>query len=610
MNLLREYIRRKLIEQSSGGGLLIVVDIQPEYESGATFDIGDMLRAAAEYDEVLFLYNGADTLGMIDEASLKNYYFEKLDYDEEVFEELISVSEFFDKGYGFFRDVMDSDICFDRNSVIKIVNYMVDNDVQDIRDLEEEDIEAVGVNELLFDDLEDYGFWVPELQDVLPRWDGSDIAGGARNECLAEVEILAAAQGLSFNQVDQFIYEGDDRYTESVLTESMLFEGRYEAETTQISRAVVNWVKGIFAKGLPQDEVPKYKRGYPYHDIGIRMFDVPPSLKDQLNRLTATVKVDPDLGVMQDTFEVAGKAGTSMQGTKDLQVQIYLRSDFTLQDMNDFIADLKETIIHELEHTGQSEELKDTAEPHDGRGYDWNKLDGLRNYYSSQSEMEAYAKGAFKKAKVKGITYPEAIDDHINSTMETFIRRFKKFEDAGVTNRLDYNEQDLRDYFQVELRDQILDIARLKYPKAHGLNESNVLAMGMCFPFAAKKAEEWFDDHFTKGRPGRAPKRHPDLNNMDKFKVVHGKVTDKWKSPPKPIVHAWVEMGDLVFDDQTRHTKPDGIPKDVYYDMYQPEVVAEYTAEEAVNNCIMKGEGPWDEGLADTMKQRDAWMKR
>ena len=55
MNLLREYIRRKLIEQSSGGGLLIVVDIQPEYESGATFDIGDMLRAAAEYDEVLFL---------------------------------------------------------------------------------------------------------------------------------------------------------------------------------------------------------------------------------------------------------------------------------------------------------------------------------------------------------------------------------------------------------------------------------------------------------------------------------------------------------------------------------------------------------------------------
>ena len=56
---------------------LVVVDIQPEYEDNATFDIGDMLRSAAEeYDSVLFLFNGEDTLGMISESALKNYYFE------------------------------------------------------------------------------------------------------------------------------------------------------------------------------------------------------------------------------------------------------------------------------------------------------------------------------------------------------------------------------------------------------------------------------------------------------------------------------------------------------------------------------------------------------
>ena len=137
------------------------------------------------------------------------------------------------------------------------------------------------------------------------------------------------------------------------------------------------------------------------------------------------------------------------------------------------------------------------------------------------------------------------------------------------------------------------------------LNEQRILAVGMCFPFAIQKAEEWFDSHF-EARKGRAPKRHPDLNNMDKFKVVHGKVTDQWKTPPKPIVHAWVEMGDPVFDDQTKMTKPDGVPKDVYYDMYQPEVIEEYTAEEAVVNCTMKGEGPWNKGLRDIMNQRDS----
>jgi hypothetical protein len=63
---------------------------------------------------------------------------------------------------------------------------------------------------------------VPELEEVLPQWSGSDLAGGARNDCMAEVEILGAAQGLSFNHVDQFIYEGNNRYTET-LTEAAAF---------------------------------------------------------------------------------------------------------------------------------------------------------------------------------------------------------------------------------------------------------------------------------------------------------------------------------------------------------------------------------------------------
>ena len=142
------------------------------------------------------------------------------------------------------------------------------------------------------------------------------------------------------------------------------------------------------------------------------------------------------------------------------------------------------------------------------------------------------------------------------------------------------------------------------------IHEEKVLAMGMCFPFAYQKAEEWFETHFMKGGKGRRPKRHPDLNDKSKFKVVHGTITDKWKKPPKPVVHGWVEMGDLVFDDQSKITKPDGVPKDVYYDMYQPEVYKEFTAEEAIINCAKYGgEGPWDEDLYAMMQDRDAWLQ-
>jgi len=149
----------------------------------------------------------------------------------------------------------------------------------------------------------------------------------------------------------------------------------------------------------------------------------------------------------------------------------------------------------------------------------------------------------------------------------------------------------------------------LGWSLSENLREANIQATGMCFPFAYQKADEWFENHFIKGNPGRAPQKHRDLNNKAKFKVVHGTVTDKWKSPPKPIVHGWVEMGDLVFDSQTSATKPGGIDKEFYYDMYQPEAYKEFTAEEAIVNCIKYGgEGPWDDELYAMHQKRDAWM--
>ena len=104
------------------------------------------------------------------------------------------------------------------------------------------------------------------------------------------------------------------------------------------------------------------------------------------------------------------------------------------------------------------------------------------------------------------------------------------------------------------------------------------IAMGMCYPFAVNMAKE-----------SQVSAR----NDLKKFKVVHGKVTDKFSGDS--YNHSWVEKGGLVFDDQTKITKPDGIPKDVYYDLYQPEISKEYTAAEAIVNCVNTGHaGPWE----------------
>tara|TARA_A200000159_G_C7054303_1_gene227561 strand:- start:64 stop:456 length:393 start_codon:yes stop_codon:yes gene_type:complete len=113
------------------------------------------------------------------------------------------------------------------------------------------------------------------------------------------------------------------------------------------------------------------------------------------------------------------------------------------------------------------------------------------------------------------------------------------------------------------------------------------IALGQCYPFANKMAQQWSSDKVDSS--GNV---HPDIDNKDKFKVVHGRITDKFSG--ESVDHAWVEMDGVVFDDQTKHTKPDGVPKGTYYDLYQPQVSDEYTAEESMINCVKSGhQGPW-----------------
>ena len=103
------------------------------------------------------------------------------------------------------------------------------------------------------------------------------------------------------------------------------------------------------------------------------------------------------------------------------------------------------------------------------------------------------------------------------------------------------------------------------------------IAIGQCYPFAVNMAKD---------------SQVSDRNDLKKFKVVHGRVTDKFSGDSYD--HAWVEKGNVVFDDQTKFTKPDGIPKDAYYDLFQPEVSEEYTAAQTIMKCVESGHaGPW-----------------
>ena len=137
--LLKESLRKKLIEYKNitkkqsrilteatiNGKTIINVDIQPEYQSYISFNLNEwvnFLNQSTENNNIIFLYNGQDTLGMVSESEYIDWLF-NLGIDEEV----IDNATFFDKGYAFFRYCMDNSI--DEDAIVDLIKYMVTNDI-------------------------------------------------------------------------------------------------------------------------------------------------------------------------------------------------------------------------------------------------------------------------------------------------------------------------------------------------------------------------------------------------------------------------------------------------------------------------------------------------
>jgi len=141
------------------------------------------------------------------------------DYVEKECEEQINWNRFdiVDKGYGYFREAMDSDV--PESLIIKVIRRMYQEKVSDSREL--------------FDGSEDpndfiewfkslgYGDYDAEhsasiiLNGISVEWtsvvqlrkfNGAYIVGGGRNECLREVELLMNAFNIKYKRIDSLVY--------------------------------------------------------------------------------------------------------------------------------------------------------------------------------------------------------------------------------------------------------------------------------------------------------------------------------------------------------------------------------------------------------------------
>lgn len=133
INNLNKKRNRIINENEFNGKTIINVDIQKEYENWITFNINDwvdFINDNYKNNNIIFLYNG-ESMGMTDKNSYIYWLFE-LGINEEVLES----SDFYDKGYAYFRYCMDNSI--DEDNIVDLVKFMLKHNINDSRDINTE----------------------------------------------------------------------------------------------------------------------------------------------------------------------------------------------------------------------------------------------------------------------------------------------------------------------------------------------------------------------------------------------------------------------------------------------------------------------------------------
>lgn len=168
----------------------IICDIQPQYQKCISFNLPEATNWINEGtpENTIFFFVGPE-LDCDTKEDVMDFFVEY-----ELKDEFLNQSKWIDKNYAFFRDWMDQGIS--RDKIVWAVKWMIEEGIYDSRDLEME-----------VEDLEEGNIYLPSFDfAVLKEFDGAEIIGGGRNECLEELTILLDAMEIKYTINNQFVY--------------------------------------------------------------------------------------------------------------------------------------------------------------------------------------------------------------------------------------------------------------------------------------------------------------------------------------------------------------------------------------------------------------------
>ena len=204
-----------ITERVSRSHPVIIVDVQPAYAStvqsiGANSVVkGLMDFLNTQTGPIVAYYNGAGEGFTEDNAyAVQSYFLENGLGDDQ-----INKIQFIEKTYGFFRTWMDNNI--ETGLIIQILREMNRQRVNDSRELKpglEDMVMDAGTGGIIYDDeyedwMEDDPIYFPDINVAqLKSMSGALLCGGARHECLKEIQLLMSVYNIRYKLAQDFIY--------------------------------------------------------------------------------------------------------------------------------------------------------------------------------------------------------------------------------------------------------------------------------------------------------------------------------------------------------------------------------------------------------------------
>jgi hypothetical protein len=193
-------LSKLIFESFNNSSIIMSVDIQPEAMPYLNFNLREWAKVINNASsKIVFLYNGYNSIGQIKEKDYKFWLIEEAGITEDI----IYNSLFFDKGYGFYRSCIDNNI--DDEKIIKLLKYMMENEIYDSRDIEDEEI----IDEEILEYIKHDPIYLPlELIEFIKENINGNVIlmGGGLNECLREVEISLLFLNKKYKIDNRFIY--------------------------------------------------------------------------------------------------------------------------------------------------------------------------------------------------------------------------------------------------------------------------------------------------------------------------------------------------------------------------------------------------------------------